>query len=118
MTFDGFEERLNKRRLIAHKYQDNLPEEILTYWNAGSACWLYTVLVENRSDFMRMMRSKDIPVSVVHTGIQRNSIFGKYEKGSLPAQDYWDEHHVCLPIHAGLTDEDVQLVIDSVNGGW
>jgi len=117
-NLEGFQDRLNKRRMIAHFYTDNLPEEILTQWGVGSACWLYTVLVERRSDFMRMMRSKDIPVSVVHNGIQRNDIFGEYKKGSLPVQEYWDEHHVCLPIHSSLTDEDVQKVIKAVQSGW
>jgi perosamine synthetase len=117
-NLNGFDERLNKRRKIAHMYTDHLPVEILTEWHTGSACWLYTVLVERRLDFVRMMKAKNIPVSVVHSGIQTKPLFEKYKKDSLPVQEYWDEHHICLPIHSSLTDEDVDKVIRAVNGGW
>jgi dTDP-4-amino-4,6-dideoxygalactose transaminase len=62
------------------------------------------------------MKEKNIPVSVVHVGIDRNDIFGG--KQDLPNQRYWDDHHVCLPIHSNLTDDDVYRIIESVNYGW
>lgn len=82
----------------------------------GSSDWLYTVLVDRRDDFIYMMTEKNIPVSVVHVGIDRNDVFGG--KWNLPNQRYWDEHHICLPIHPSLTDEDVEKVVQAVRGGW
>ena len=112
----GFWERQKRRDAIAKFYDVKLPKEIQTHRETGSANWLYTVLVDNRKDFMRMMREKDIPVSVVHVGIDRNDIFGGLQ--DLPNQRYWDEHHVCLPIHPNLTEEDVNRVVEAVNNGW
>ena len=40
------------------------------------SCWFFTVLVEKRDDFVRAMRSRGIPGSVVHQRIDRNRVFG------------------------------------------
>jgi dTDP-4-amino-4,6-dideoxygalactose transaminase len=32
--------------------------------------------------------------------------------------EYFNDRQVAIPLHAGLTDEDVSLVIESVKGGW
>src|SRR5688572_18336012 len=115
----GVKERQARRKWVADQY-DALwhPSKYPTPTSRdGSSDWLYTILTEKRDDFIRMMRSKDIPVSVVHNGIDRNSLFGGIDR-SLTNQRYWDEHHICLPCHSGLTDEDVQKVCDAIRGGW
>lgn len=115
----GVKERQARRKWVADQY-DNTPTNIHNpnpVFREGSSNWLYTVLVDRRDDYIRMMRSKNIPVSVVHNGIDRNTLFGGIDR-SLVNQRYWDEHHICLPCHSGLTDEDVQKVCDAVKGGW
>lgn len=115
----GVKERQARRKWVADQY-DALwhPSKHPTPTSRdGSSDWLYTILTEKRDDFIRMVRSKDIPVSVVHNGIDRNSLFGGIDR-SLLNQRYWDEHHICLPCHSGLTDEDVQKVCDAIRGGW
>ena len=111
----GVKERQARRKWVADQYDGCFDARAVT--RTGSSDWLYTTLIDNRDDFIRMMRSKDIPVSVVHSGIDRNSIFGGIDR-SLTNQRYWDEHHICLPCHSGLTDEDVQKVCDAIRGGW
>jgi len=111
----GVKERQARRKWVADQYEGILGLTIAQ--REGSSDWLFTALIDNRDDFIRMMRSKDIPVSVVHNGIDRNSIFGGIDR-SLVNQRYWDEHHICLPCHSGLTDEDVQKVCDAIRGGW
>ena len=111
------QENILNRRSIAAKYNYSIPEEYRIERNPGGSWWLYDLLVERRSDFIRMMKSKNIPVSVVHAGIDRNDIFGGKVTENAN-QRYWDEHHICIPCHPNLTDEDVQDVIDAVRGGW
>lgn len=113
----GVHNRQSIREAIAFIYDHEIKVSVGTPKKEGSSNWLYTMLVDNRNDFLEMMKSKAIPVSVVHMGIDRNRIFGGVDN-SLWVQRYWDEHHVCLPCHAGLTDEDVQKIVDAVNGGW
>lgn len=113
----GVKERRARRKWVADNYQASFPRLDNIVSREGSSDWLYTALVDKRDDFVRMMRSKDIPVSVVHNGIDRNAIFGGIDR-SLVNQRYWDEHHICLPCHSGLTDEDVQKVCDAIRSGW
>lgn len=105
------------RKMLASMYDNEIPQEYQVKRHHGGSCWLYDLLVDNRSDFIRMMKSKDIPVSVVHVGIDRNNIFGGKVMENTN-QRYWDEHHICIPCHSSLTDEDVHKVIDAIKGGW
>ena len=111
----GVKSRLRRRREIVDVYENKL-SDISTFRYPGSANWLYTILVDERKNFIRAMKERDIPVSVVHCGIDRNAIFG--ETKHLPIQRYWDEHHICLPIHSSLADEDVYEVVEAINVGW
>lgn len=116
-NLDGVKERQARRKDIADAYQASFPRLENTVSRKGSSDWLFTALIDRRDGFIRMMRSKGIPVSVVHVGIDRNALFGGIDR-SLVNQRYWDAHHICLPCHSGLTDEDVQKVCDAIRGGW
>lgn len=116
-NLEGLSQRLERRKQIAETYSKNLPWYIQTYHVEGHSYWLYDLLVNRRSEFIKMMKSKSIPTSVVHVGIDRNEIFGGKAMANVN-QRYWDEHHICIPCHSSLTDEDVQTVIDAINGGW
>ena len=83
----------------------------------SSAYWLFTVLVERREDFIRKLQSHGIPSSVVHLRIDHNSVFGGLTP-NLPGQEYFNDHQVAIPLHAGLTDDDAQLIIQTVRSGW
>ena len=82
-----------------------------------SGDWLFSVHVEKREEFCRMMAEKDIMASVVHLRIDRNSLCGG-ERDDLPTLARFTETHVSLPLHPMLSDEDVQEVIAAVRGGW
>lgn len=113
----GVKERQARRKHVADMYHASFRGTDNIALSEGSSDWLYTALVDKRDDFIRMMRSKNIPVSVVHNGIDRNSIFGGIDR-SLVNQRYWDKHHICLPCHSGLTDEDVEKVCNAIKDGW
>jgi perosamine synthetase len=113
---------LARRRSIASRYRQGLQNlSGLTHLeyraDRESAWWLFTALVERREDFIQALKSRDVPASVVHLGIDRNSIFGGPSE-KLAQQRQFDERQVALPIHAGLTDEDVETVIGAVKAGW
>jgi perosamine synthetase len=114
----GVKERAIKLKFIVNYFD----EQIGTYAvsrHKGSANWLYTLLVPRRRDFIEMMNSKGIPVSIVHKGIHKHSIFlratGKWD---LPNQEFWDGHHICIPCHSSLTQEDLDKVTEGVLAGW
>lgn len=82
-----------------------------------SADWLFSIHVERREAFCRMMAEKDIMTSVVHLRIDRNDLCGG-ERSDLPELDRFTETHVSLPLHPGLSDYDIRRVIEAVRGGW
>jgi perosamine synthetase len=67
-----------------------------------STSWLYTILVKDRNKFFYIMKKNNIPVSIVHRRIDKYKIFGGVTK-NLSNQEYFDKHHICLPIHEQLT---------------
>jgi perosamine synthetase len=54
---------------------------------------------------------------VVHLRIDRNTLYGG-ERDDLPNLARFTEAHLSLPVHEGLSDEDVEYVISSIAEGW
>jgi perosamine synthetase len=82
-----------------------------------SSWWFFTVLAERRQDFVRALNDRGVVTSVVHQRIDRNRVFGG-PYSDLVNQAYFDEHQIALPIHIGLTNEDVQQIVAAVQAGW
>lgn len=112
---------LQRRSKIAELYTQSFSAidgiELLKY-NKENTCawWLYTFKVERRNDFIDKMNSLSIPVSVVHVGIHKNSLFkNNFE---LVNQTIFDETQISIPIHSGLEDKQVDEIINAVKTGW
>jgi perosamine synthetase len=82
-----------------------------------SAWWLFTVLVERRENFVPALAERGVPTSVVHQRIDRNEVFGGPNE-DLVGQRLFDDSQIALPLHAALTDSEVEQVIDAVRHGW
>lgn len=121
-NLEDFPKNLRRRREIANIYRKELKNvpglQLLDYKNdRESAYWLFTVLVERRIDFIKKLKEHDVPASVVHLRIDRNSVFGGLTP-NLPNQEKFNENQVAIPIHSGLSDEDVEKVIYVIKSGW
>ena len=118
----GFRERLTRRREIAAAYRqalESVPGMTLLRSEHGyeSACWLFTVLVEGRESFVRALKGRGVPTSVVDRRIDRYRVFGG-TRAALAGQRRFDEQQISLPLHSSLSDSDVRQVIDAVRTGW
>jgi len=82
-----------------------------------SGDWLFTIRVQRREDFIRALTGRGVPTSVVHLRIDKNSIFGGLCI-DLPGQAVFNEEQVSLPINYGLSDAEIEQVIDAVKSGW
>jgi len=117
-----FPENLKKRRLIASIYQkefNDLPGLVLLDYqdDRESAYWLFTILVEERENFIRRLKEHGIPASVVHLRIDHNSVFGGITP-NLYNQERFNQNQVAIPVHEGLSDEDVGHIVDIIKQGW
>jgi perosamine synthetase len=121
-NLEAFGQRLARRQLIAERYFEAFKKipDIKLFEYAGdrkSAYWLYGFHVERRNDFIESLKGRGVPTSVVHLGIDHNSVFGGKDK-KLVNQRKFDETQINIPIHDGLSDEVVGYIIDSVKAGW
>lgn len=118
----AFRKIFNRRAKIVEYYRKDLEKVpgVILFENKKDrihANWLFSVHVERRLDFVRMMRSKGIEVSVVHLRIDKNQIFGGLRK-DLPNLDRFTETHISLPLHNKLTDDNIKYIIKCIKKGW
>ena len=122
-NLEHFTKRLQARRNIADFYIEQLDGieglELMRpdIHGSKSAYWLFPVLVERRNHFVKKMREARIPVSVVDRRIDRYSIFGGITP-NLKGQEYFEEHQIHLPIHDGLSSQDIELIVNVIKKGW
>lgn len=112
---------LARHREIARIYRDQLAgisglTLLENLADRESSCWIFTLLAERREDFIRSLKSRGIPSSVVHQRIDRNRVFGG-ERDDLVGQAFFDEHQIALPVNVGLTDDDVCKIVDTICAG-
>ena len=110
--------KLEKIKNISKIYNselNNVPGiDLMNYeLDRESSYWLYPLLVNDRDLFINKMRDKKIPVSVVHQGIDKNTIFGNSSK-NLKNQQLFDQKQIHIPIHDNLNENQIDLIINTI----
>ena len=121
-NLDGFAERLAVRRQRVRQYRDGLRQvpglrHFRHQSDRESAHWLFGFHVENRPQFIRALKARGVPASVVHDGIDRHTLFGG-KRPDLVRQRRFDETQVHVPLHDALTSDQVGHITDIINEGW
>ncbi len=92
--------------------------ELLKYYPKTEASyWLYTMKVENRADFIRMMTEKGITASELHLRNDRHSVF-KESNVELPVFNEFYKKMVHIPCGWWLTNEDREYIAATIKKGW
>jgi dTDP-4-amino-4,6-dideoxygalactose transaminase len=113
---DGF---IDRRRAIAELYLAGLEGVAGIELPAAPdyphrhAWHLFTVLVENRDEFMRRLQGEKIGSGLHFEAVHRTSL---YKKGAtkLPETDYVCSRTLSLPLFPAMSDEDAEDVISAV----
>jgi len=121
-NLQNFSSELSRIQQIAQIYKTELKGidglKLLDYkQDRKSAYWLFTVLVKNRDDFVQKLKENNVPTSVVSQRIDRFSVF-KQNNEDLTNQERFNKKQISIPIHPGLTDEDISIVLSSIMSGW
>lgn len=82
-----------------------------------SSCWLYTMRVKNRSDFVKKLESKGVASNPVHARCDKHSCVYKY-RSSLPNMDVLGEDMICIPVGWWVTEEDREYIVKTIKEGW
>ena len=108
---------LTTHQLTAHFYD----QKISSYYGKPpkgiGAYWLYTLRLPTtkaRDEFKTFMAARQIMVSQVHRRNDEYKVFKPYAR-NLPGVSKFSSTMVCIPIHAKLTADEVQLIITSCN---
>jgi perosamine synthetase len=110
--------KLEKIHNIAMIYKEELKDisyiKLMNYnSDRHSSYWLFPLMVDSRDAFVEYMKKHNIPVSVVHQGIDSNSIFGDL-RSDLINQRIFDAHQIHLPIHAELNEQQIEKIITTI----
>ena len=105
------------------KFYDNVLERVdgvtmVDYSpNTEASYWLYTMRVERREEFMRMMESEGIMASPLHHRSDTHSIF-KESQRELPNMDKWYDSFVHIPCGWWVSAEERERIVEVIKKGW
>lgn len=78
-----------------------------------SAYWLYTILVDDRLDFMKEMTDAGIVVSQVHSRNDEHTMMKDF-RTTLPGVDSFIAKQVSIPVGWWLTEEQREFIVDTI----
>ena len=117
---DGWNE---KRREIAKKYDSLINNELLVKPTVGEnnehIYYVYPLMVEKRKEFREYMESKGVSTGVyfpVPMHIQHCFKELGYVVGDFPVAEQLANEIVTIPMFPELTEEEINVIIDAVNG--
>lgn len=77
---------------------------------------LFVIRVEDRDKFIKYMEEKEIKTLIHYpTAIHKQEAYSEYSNLDLPLAVEYAKTVVSLPMYYGLTDEEIQYVIDAIN---
>lgn len=122
VQLETIEELLQKYRTIG-KYLDlklkELPglETVVHYPNSESSYWLYTLKVDRRDDFIKMMADNGFMASEIHKRNDLHTYLNDYP-AEMPNLDKFYSRLVHIPCGWWVTIEDCDKMIELIKIGW
>jgi len=81
--------------------------------DGASACWLYTIHLDNRDEVMKGLLERGIGASKVHSRNDTHSAFAQFRR-PLPNCDAFERTHLCIPVGWWVSDQDRARIADAV----
>lgn len=118
-----FIDKVIARYIENGKFYDNeladIPGVSMVRYNdhAEASYWLYTLKVDDRDNFIKMMEANGITASPLHHRSDTHSIF-KESRCELPGMEEWYNQFVHIPCGWWVNDETRRLIVDTIKKGW
>lgn len=87
------------------------------YEHTSPSYWLYTIKVDNRDNFIKMMESNGISASPLHHRTDTHSLFAS-SKCFLPGMEKFYSQFVHIPCGWWVTDDDRKKIVELIKNGW
>ena len=109
---------LNKNRNNYKYLYDQLQslDDVILFENKNdreSACWLFTMRVKKKNDFIEKMKEYGIMTSQVHNRNDLNSCVSGF-KCDLPNLSELEKELICIPVGWWLVKEDLDYIINKI----
>ena len=85
--------------------------------NRKSACWLFTMKVDRKNDFIEKLKEKGITTSQVHNRNDLNSCVSDFIC-DLPNITELEKSLICIPVGWWLEQTDLDHMINTIKEGW
>lgn len=85
--------------------------------NYESSYWIYTMMVQDRPDFVKKMKEKGIMVGQVHDRNDKHECLQEY-KALLPNLDTISNEMICIPCGWWVTKENREYIVNCIKEGW
>lgn len=106
-----------KHRFNAGTYSTMIKNKRVLYtptFDLVSSFWIYTLLLDDPTEFKAYMESKGIEVSPVHARNDKHKGF-RFPNGTLSGVDYFDKHQMSIPVGWWVTPEERLYIIQCIN---
>lgn len=104
----------SKRRHIAKRYHNEINLERKMPYHKDCSYHFYWIITKNREEFRKKLKSVGIETGT-HYRPTHTMTFYKNIKAKLPVTEEIGKQIISLPTHPNLTENDVDLIIDSIN---
>jgi perosamine synthetase len=117
-----FDQIISLRRSLYRRYVQNLKDfsgvKIVDDFSPDKqhACWLFTVLVERRSDLQQKLRNLKIESGQTHFRNDRYTVFK--DSDDYPNMNLIDDNYLILPLHTKMNIEHVDFICEQIKQGW
>jgi dTDP-4-amino-4,6-dideoxygalactose transaminase len=82
-----------------------------------SACWLFTMKVNRKNDFIEKMKENGIMTSQVHNRNDLNTCVSDFVC-ELPNISELEKQMICIPVGWWLEQKDLDFIINKIKEGW
>ena len=83
----------------------------------NSACWLFTMKVDRKPEFIEKMKTAGIMTSQVHNRNDTNSCVAEFAC-DLPNITELEASLICIPVGWWLEQEDLDYMVNAIAEGW
>lgn len=80
--------------------------------------WLFTILVENQTDFMRKMEERNIQVSRVHERNDKHTCMSEFKNTDLPVLNSIIKQMVAIPAGWWVSEFERNYILWCIKDGW
>ena len=92
--------------------------ELIKYYpDSQPSYWLYTLKVDRRDDFVKMMADNGVMASELHKRNDKHSLFSDF-KTELPNVDAFEKTWVHIPCGYWVTNVDRARIVSLIKKGW